>query len=105
MEKSDVRFFTYGTHPSVPCSRWGVREFNLLGMGPLICFSSKYSYVSGGIVTFTPLAILEGHAAIFQLIKDIDSHPFWHCYVLPCVVAMVAHLTCQGLNPLAEYDQ
>ena len=29
----------------------------------------------------------------------------WECYVMPVVVAMVAKLTCQGVNPLRAYDE
>ncbi|KAI0762638.1 hypothetical protein C8Q74DRAFT_1383169 [Fomes fomentarius] len=84
-----LRFMTYGTHPSVPHAQWGVREI----------------YPLGGIVTFTPNAIIENHFRLFSLIRKIADHPTWECYVLPSVVAMVAKLTCQGQNPLRVYDE
>ncbi|KAI8995359.1 hypothetical protein BD414DRAFT_435102 [Trametes punicea] len=88
-KRADLRFVTYGTHPSVPRERWGMRE-----LFPL-----------GGIVTFTPSAIIQGHYRIIKRIKQIAEHPTWECYVLPSVVAMVAKLCCQGLNPLRVYDE
>ncbi|EIW64911.1 uncharacterized protein TRAVEDRAFT_140212 [Trametes versicolor FP-101664 SS1] len=83
------RFITYGTHPSIPRERWGVREL----------------YPIGGIVTFTPSAIIQGHFRLFQRISQIAEHPMWECYVLPSVVAMVAKLCCQGVHPLQVYDE
>ncbi|KAI0651606.1 hypothetical protein C8Q79DRAFT_996983 [Trametes meyenii] len=88
-KRAELRFVVYGTHPSVPCERWGVREI----------------YPLGGIVTFTPTAILQGHYRIFQHINRIAEHPLWECYVLPSVVAMVAKYSCQGMNPLQVYDE
>ena len=61
--------------------------------------------MAGGIVTFTPAAIIEGHFRLFGRIKKIAEHPTWECYVLPSVVAMVAKLTCQGVHPLSLYDE
>ncbi|KAI0824082.1 hypothetical protein BC628DRAFT_1379753 [Trametes gibbosa] len=86
---ADWRFITYGTHPSVPRERWGMREL----------------FPIGGIVTFTPSAIVSGHFRILERIKQIAEHPMWECYVLPSVVAMVAKLSCQGMHPLQVYDE
>lgn len=60
---------------------------------------------AGGIVTFTPSAIIQGHFRLFQRISQIAEHPMWECYVLPSVVAMVAKLCCQGVHPLQVYDE
>ncbi|KAI0336075.1 hypothetical protein GY45DRAFT_1342187 [Cubamyces sp. BRFM 1775] len=88
-KRADVRFVTYGTHPNVSSERWGVREL----------------YPMGGIVTFTPSAIIQGHYRIFERMRQIAEHPAWECYVLPSVVAMVAKLSCQGVHPLQIYDE
>ncbi|KAI9066660.1 hypothetical protein FKP32DRAFT_1565322, partial [Trametes sanguinea] len=88
-KRPELRFFTYGTHPSVPRERWGMREI----------------FPLGGVVTFTPSAIIQGHFRLFKRIRQIAEHPAWDCYVLPSVVAMVAKLSCQGLNPLQIYDE
>ncbi|CDO70283.1 hypothetical protein BN946_scf184942.g83 [Trametes cinnabarina] len=89
MKRPELRFVTYGTHPSVPRERWGMRDI----------------FPLGGVVTFTPSAIMQGHIRLFRRIKQIAEHPTWDCYVLPSVVAMVAKLSCQGLNPLQVYDE
>ncbi|RPD81739.1 hypothetical protein L226DRAFT_541401 [Lentinus tigrinus ALCF2SS1-7] len=86
--KTNLRFVTYGSHPSVARERWGMREI----------------YPIGGIVTFTPTAIIQNHGLLFKRIRRIKEHPVWDCYVLPSVVAMVAKLTCQGQHPLRVYD-
>ncbi|KAI0768532.1 hypothetical protein BD413DRAFT_127687 [Trametes elegans] len=85
----EVRFVTYGTHASIPRDRWGIREI----------------YPLGGIVTFTPSAIIQGFYRMFKRVKQIAEHPMWECYVLPSVVALVAKLSCQGIHPLQAYDE
>ncbi|TFK90228.1 hypothetical protein K466DRAFT_574381 [Polyporus arcularius HHB13444] len=87
--KTPVRFMTYGSHPSVPRERWGMREI----------------YPIGGIMTFTPTAVIQNHVLLYKLIRQVAEHPVWDCYVLPSVVAMVAKLTCQGRHPLRVYDE
>ena len=61
--------------------------------------------IVGGIVTFTPASIIQGHFRLLAHIKKIKEHPLWECYVLPSVVAMVAKLTCQGKHTLRVYDE
>ncbi|PIL29610.1 hypothetical protein GSI_08247 [Ganoderma sinense ZZ0214-1] len=99
MKQSELRFMTYGTHPSVPRERWGIREIYVLGQYKLS------GNATCGIVTFTPSAIIEGHWKAFRCIKEIAEHPIWDCYILPSVVAMIAKLTCQGQHPLRVYDE
>ncbi|KAI0639158.1 hypothetical protein C8Q77DRAFT_1079774 [Trametes polyzona] len=89
LKHRQMRFVTYGTHPSVPSERWSVREL----------------YPVGGIVTFTPSAIIQGHYRVLNRIRQLAEHPLWECYVLPSVVAFVAKLTCQGIHPLQAYDE
>ncbi|KAH9937573.1 uncharacterized protein B0H18DRAFT_1113390 [Fomitopsis serialis] len=88
-KRCELRFYTYGTHESVPPERWGIREI----------------YPLGGVVTFTPSAILSNIVGVYELIKKIDEHPIWDCYILPSVVAMLAKSTCQDQNPLALFDK
>ncbi|CCM02177.1 uncharacterized protein FIBRA_04256 [Fibroporia radiculosa] len=85
----EVRFYSYGSHENVPASRWGIREI----------------FPLGGIVTFTPSAIIGDIIGTYDLIKKLDEHPLWQCYLLPSVVATLAKLTCQGQPPLALYDK
>ncbi|KAG2155419.1 hypothetical protein DEU56DRAFT_305769 [Suillus clintonianus] len=82
----EVRFFTYGTHESVPSSRWGIRE-----VFPL-----------GGIVTFTPLAIAEDPAGCHCLMRNIAQHPLWECYLIPSIVGLSHALACGKEKPVPE---
>ncbi|KAI0936045.1 hypothetical protein AcV5_004288 [Taiwanofungus camphoratus] len=88
-KRPDLRFYTYGAHETVPPTRWGIRDI----------------FPLGGIITFTPSVIIEHLAGICSLIKKIDEHPLWECYLLPSVVALVAKLTCQEQNPLTLFDK
>ncbi|KAH9947673.1 hypothetical protein B0H21DRAFT_316591 [Amylocystis lapponica] len=88
-KQPELRFMTYGTHDSVHPERWGMR-----------CI-----YPLGGVVTFTPSAILENLVGAYELIKKIAERPLWTCYILPSVVAMLAKLTCQGSHPLTLFDK
>ena len=106
-KRADVRFVTYGTHPNVSSERWGMREIYPMGTYSLQTTTSllMLTLLIGGIVTFTPSAIIQGHYRIFNRINEIAEHPAWECYVLPSVVAMVAKLSCQGVHPLQVYDE
>lgn len=83
-----VQFYTYGTHESIPPEEWGVREI----------------YPCGGVVTFTPGAILEDPIGVLHKIRQIQSHPLWMCYILPSVLGMVAKLHCENEDPLVVFD-
>ncbi|CAL1696456.1 unnamed protein product [Somion occarium] len=84
----DLRFFTYGTHETVPPERWGVREV----------------YPIGGCVTFTPSAFLEDPIGVYQLIKKFDEHPFWAVFLPPNVVGVIAKMVCNGIDPVSVFD-
>lgn len=88
-KRPDLRFYTYGSHENVSPDRWGIREI----------------FPLGGVVTFTPAAVIENIVGTYELIKKIDEHPLWQCYILPSVVAMLAMLTCQDQAPLTLFDQ
>jgi hypothetical protein len=82
----EVRFFTYGTHESVPSSRWGVREI----------------FPLGGIVTFTPLAIAEDPVGCHSLMRNLAQHPLWECYLIPSIVGLSHALACGKDKPVPE---
>ncbi|KAG1755035.1 uncharacterized protein EDB91DRAFT_1214314 [Suillus paluster] len=82
----EVRFFTYGTHESVPSTRWGIREVLPLG----------------GIVTFTPLAIAEDPYGCHGLMRQISQHPLWECYLMPSIVGLSHALACGKDTPVPE---
>ncbi|KAG1801350.1 uncharacterized protein HD556DRAFT_869358 [Suillus plorans] len=82
----EVRFFTYGTHESVPSSRWGMREI----------------FPLGGIVTFTPLAIAEDPIGCHSLMRNLAQHPLWECYLIPSIVGLSHALACGKDKPVPE---
>ncbi|KAJ6461238.1 hypothetical protein C8R47DRAFT_108330 [Mycena vitilis] len=77
--RPEVRFCLYGTHRTLPPLRWGFREVYLLG----------------GVVTFTPKALVEDALGVFRAIRNIDAHPLWVCYLLPQVLGMAVKLSQQ----------
>ncbi|THH02520.1 hypothetical protein EW026_g379 [Hermanssonia centrifuga] len=88
-KQSDLRIYSYGTHQDVQPDRWSLREI----------------YPLGGIVTFTPKAIIENPFEVYKVIAQIDRHPLWMCYINPCVVAAVAKLSYPDHDPLAIMKQ
>ncbi|KAG1757323.1 hypothetical protein EDB19DRAFT_1656858 [Suillus lakei] len=82
----EVRFFTYGTHESVPSNRWGMREI----------------FPLGGIVTFTPLAIAEDPVGCHGLMRNLSQHPLWECYLIPSIVGLSHALACGKDKPVPE---
>lgn len=106
-KRPDLRFYTYGSHENVSPDRWGIREIFPLGMCNPFCshVSDNSTDRAGGVVTFTPAAVIENIVGTYELIKKIDEHPLWQCYILPSVVAMLAMLTCQDQAPLTLFDQ
>ncbi|RDB28456.1 hypothetical protein Hypma_015299 [Hypsizygus marmoreus] len=84
-----IQFYSYGSHESIPPKYWCVREI----------------YTCGGVVTFTPRAIVEDPIGILCKISQLHSHPLWTCYVLPSVLGMVAKLHCDGEDPLTAFDR
>lgn len=41
----------------------------------------------GGILTITAPALMEDPFGVYRLIKLIDQHPLWMCYIHPYVLA------------------
>ncbi|KAJ7782690.1 hypothetical protein B0H16DRAFT_1493982 [Mycena metata] len=85
--RPDVRFCLYGAHETVHPSRWGFREIYLLG----------------GIVTFTPEALVDDAWAVLRTIRNINAHPLWTCYLLPQVLGLAHELIETRSNETAEY--
>ncbi|GJE87775.1 Chromatin organization modifier domain-containing protein [Phanerochaete sordida] len=82
-KRPDLRFYTYGTHPTIPPHRWGVREI----------------YPVGGVVTFSAKAIIEDPFKVCDLIEQLHQHPLWVCYIHPFVLAAVAKTSYPGSDP------
>ncbi|KAF8559316.1 hypothetical protein OG21DRAFT_1493233 [Imleria badia] len=73
----EVQFWTYGHSAGIIHQRWRVQEI----------------YPLGGVVTFTPSALVEDLVGCYQLMSKIINHPLWDCYLIPEVLA-VSHMLC-----------
>ncbi|KAI0343935.1 hypothetical protein BDW22DRAFT_1327569, partial [Trametopsis cervina] len=79
----DMHIYSYGTHPSVAPERWGLREI----------------YPCGGIMSVTPAAVRERRFDVYDLIKLVDEHPLWMCYIHPYVIGALVKLTYPTTDP------
>ncbi|KAJ7647700.1 hypothetical protein FB45DRAFT_206531 [Roridomyces roridus] len=88
--RPEVRFYSYGTHPSVPPKRWGHRPIFLLG----------------GIVTFSVAALTGDPWGLLRTIRRIAAHPLWECYLLPQIFGLALRLNEQredsGMEELGD---
>ncbi|EJD55484.1 hypothetical protein AURDEDRAFT_141036 [Auricularia subglabra TFB-10046 SS5] len=78
-ENASRQFWLYGTSPLCPPRYQGLELQQI--------------FLYGGVVTFTARAVAENPKGVEALIKRIDKHPLWVCYVLPEVVALVREMT------------
>jgi hypothetical protein len=103
----DLSFYLYGSHPNVHPLRWGIREIFILGMLILTFLHMLvlHNIGPGGVVTFTVKSLLEDPCAVCDLIRRIDKHPHWVCFILPCVLAAAAKLSAGRGDPLSQYDE
>ncbi|KAJ6495801.1 hypothetical protein C8R47DRAFT_373156 [Mycena vitilis] len=85
--RPDFRFCVYGTHETVHPSRWGFQEIYLLG----------------GVVTFTPQALIHDTYDVLRTIRNIHAHPLWLCYLIPEVVGMAIKLDQLREDGMQEY--
>lgn len=81
--KRSLQIFVYGTDLSIHPSQWAVKEV----------------YPIGGVVTFTPDALVRNPVQCFELAGQIHKHPLWACYILPCVLGAVATVVSCGSDP------
>ena len=47
---------------------------------------------SGGVLSFTPRALLEDPKGVLDLVLEAQRDPFWDIYMTPAVIAMVDEL-------------
>jgi hypothetical protein len=59
----------------------------------------------GGIVTFTPGALLDDPIGSYMLMTQISEHPLWDCYLLPAAIGMLVKLICEDSDPLSMFDK
>ncbi|KAJ3922854.1 hypothetical protein F5877DRAFT_63743 [Lentinula edodes] len=76
---NDVRFFVYGSSDIVnPRFSDIIEEIWHIGLG--------------GLVTFTPNALLSDPLGVHERILQIEEHDFWACYILPAVIGMAVSI-------------
>lgn len=61
--------------------------------------SADNPFFSGGVVTFTPRAIVENPEGVEKLISKLNEHPMWECYILPSVLAMIVDVVKSDNGP------
>jgi hypothetical protein len=59
----------------------------------------------GGVVTFTPQAIIDNTADVWDKIREVKDHPLWICYILPSVLGVVAKVSCKENDPVEIFDR
>ncbi|KZW02057.1 hypothetical protein EXIGLDRAFT_511641 [Exidia glandulosa HHB12029] len=103
--RADIQFWSYGTSPLARAGTQGgeVRQIfpcgQCLRISRLAILRSDRSS-AGGVVTFTARAIATHPEKVQELIKAIDQHPLWTCYIIPEVLGLVKEMTTE-----AGYDQ
>ncbi len=83
----EIRIYSYGTCHSVPPERWGLREIYPIGMCIGIAIVYLAYHGTGGIVTFTVSAFKDDPFGLYRLVKLVEEHPLWMCYIHPYVLA------------------
>ncbi|KAI4528429.1 hypothetical protein K525DRAFT_184177 [Schizophyllum commune Loenen D] len=61
------------------------------------------SFIIGGILTATPMALVSDLASSTKRLKQAADHPLWSPYVLPFVLGMALTLYYDGQDPLKAY--
>ncbi|KAJ3988832.1 hypothetical protein F5890DRAFT_259191 [Lentinula detonsa] len=84
---NDARFFVYGSsdivNPGFP---------NII----------EEIWPIGGIVTFTPDALLTDPLGVYERILQIEEHDFWVCYILPAVIGMAVSIAYRNREDVVQ---
>ncbi|KAJ4000649.1 hypothetical protein F5050DRAFT_1803986 [Lentinula boryana] len=84
---NDARFFAYGSsdivNPGFP---------NII----------EEIWPIGGIVTFTPDALLTDPLGVYERILQIEEHDFWVCYILPAVIGMAVSIVYRNREDVVQ---
>ncbi|KAF9070714.1 hypothetical protein BDP27DRAFT_1362385 [Rhodocollybia butyracea] len=86
-QSNDLRFIVYGSSDAV---------------NPRVPNIMDEIWHIGGIVTFTPSALLLDPQGVFQRIQQLEEHEFWVCYILPAVIGMVVSTTYHGKEHIIQ---
>ncbi|KAK0465307.1 uncharacterized protein EV420DRAFT_951890 [Desarmillaria tabescens] len=88
-KRPDILFVTFGTHQRVHPERWEFRRI----------------YPIGGIMTFTPKALVEDPLGIHHRVSQISENNNWEAYIMPAALGMAAHLHYKNGNALEAFDK
>ncbi|KAF5391047.1 hypothetical protein D9757_003996 [Collybiopsis confluens] len=93
---NDVRFIVYGSsdygHWSPKVEEiWDAGEF-FLAIQDFNKQSQHPVVGSGGIVTFTPSALIDSPFEVLRRIRQIENHEIWVCYISPAAIGMAISL-------------
>ncbi|KAK0505945.1 hypothetical protein EDD18DRAFT_1121334 [Armillaria luteobubalina] len=88
-KRPDILFVTFGTHQRVHPERWGFRRI----------------YPVGGIMTFTPKALVEDPLGIHQRVSQISENSNWEAYIMPAVLGMAVHMHYKDGDALDAFDK
>ncbi|KAJ3867956.1 hypothetical protein EV359DRAFT_61046 [Lentinula novae-zelandiae] len=91
---NDVRFFVYGSSDIVnPWFSDIIEEIWHIGTIRIsVSIATIKAKGLGGIVTFTPNALLSDPVGVHERILQIEEHDFWTCYILPAVIGMAVSI-------------
>jgi hypothetical protein len=102
-KQQEMRIYSYGTHPTVPSDRWGMREIFPIGayecLVPLLHLFLSGMH-TGGILTFSPRALWEDPLGAYRLVRLADQHPFWMSYIHPYVLAALVKRDYATVDPI-----
>ena len=58
-----------------------------------LIFDLCFSLLLGGVVTFTPQALLEGHCYASRLMEKLHEHPLWSSYIIPLTLGILVGMS------------
>jgi hypothetical protein len=64
---------------------------------------SLFLILPGGVVTFTPEALLNDAWGVLKTIQLIHAHPLWTCYFIPQVMGMAVKLNQLREDEMSDY--
>jgi hypothetical protein len=64
---------------------------------------SLFLILPGGVVTFTPEALLNDAWGVLKTIRLIHAHPLWTCYLIPQVMGMAVKLSQLREDEMSDY--
>ncbi len=105
-KRPDILFVTFGTHQRVHPERWGFGRIYPVGESFLDCLTPGiFDHSPGGIMTFTPKALVEDPLGIHQRVSQISENSNWEAYIMPAVLGMAVHMHYKIGDALEAFDK